>query len=315
MKCSKCNSESVIKLTNNSITLCRNHFIKYFEAKVIKTIRVYKLIKKGDRVLCALSGGKDSLSLLNLLKQYRDRRVIKLEAICIDEGIKKYRSREIKEARNFCRKNKIPFHIYTFKKEFGYPLTTLIRKLKTHPCTLCGVLRRNILNRKARKLGFNKLATGHNMDDECQTILMNQFRNNMAASARLGPITGVRKDNRFVQRIKPLYFILEKETKLYSKLKGLKTDFTKCPYKKDVYRQHVEDMVEDFEKRYPGTKFALINSFMKILPLLKKNYKQLGGELNSCSICREPCSGDICRTCALLQGLKPKTAYRVTKKS
>ncbi len=302
MPCKYCLTKPVIQLTNSSIKLCRNCFIKYFEKKALKTIKNYGLVEKNDRIAVAVSGGKDSLTTLNLMNLIKNKfRNIELEAILIDEGIKGYRDKTIIDAKNFCKANKIKLNTFSYKKEFGYALDEIIKKFKLNPCTICGVLRRHLLNKCARKLGFNKLATGHNLDDEVQSILMNQFKNNIEISARLGPITGIRRNKNFIPRIKPLYLLTEKETAIYAYLKGFTTSFSECPNSVRSYRGYVRDMINEFEAKFPGTKHGVIQSFLKILPLLKGHYKNVASEIKLCSRCGEPCMSDVCQACRLIE--------------
>jgi len=298
MACKNCKTKPVIKLPNSNVQLCKNDFIKYFEKKAIKTIGKYKLIEKGDYVGVAVSGGKDSTSLLYILNKLAKKNNFKVVGIAIDEGIKGYRDQTLKDLKDFCKKEKINLKIYSFKDEFKTTLDKLVKKER--PCTICGVLRRTILNKKAKELKVNKLATGHNLDDEAQSVLMNQFRSNVKLSARLGPITGVVTDIRFIKRIKPLYFLTEKETTTYAFLKGFLGKYMECPYETDSYRASVRDMLNEFDGKYPGTKHNVISSFLEVLPLLKKEAQ---GKIKSCSNCGEPCSQDVCQACKLIKRL------------
>jgi len=298
MVCKNCKTKPVIKLPNSNVQLCKNDFIKYFEKKVTKTIGKYKLIEKGDYVGVAVSGGKDSTSLLYILNKLAKKNNFKVVGIAIDEGIKGYRDQTLKDLKDFCKKEKINLKIYSFKDEFKTTLDKLVKKER--PCTICGVLRRTILNKKAKELKVNKLATGHNLDDEAQSVLMNQFRSNVKLSARLGPITGVVTDIRFIKRIKPLYFLTEKETTTYAFLKGFLGKYMECPYETDSYRASVRDMLNEFDGKYPGTKHNVISSFLEVLPLLKKEAQ---GKIKSCSNCGEPCSQDVCQACKLIKRL------------
>jgi len=238
MACKNCKTNPVITLTNSNISLCKNCFIKYFEKKVLKAIRQFKLIDKKDNIAVAVSGGKDSLTVLHILNKLSESmRDLKINAILIDEGIKKYRGITIKDAKSFCKKNKIPLHIYSYKKEFGYTLDQMVKKIDMNSCTVCGVLRRYLLNKKSRLLNANKLATGHNLDDEAQSILMNQFKNNQELSARLGPITGISRFKNFIPRIKPLYLLTEKETATYAFLKNFNKKYIECPYSKNGFTE------------------------------------------------------------------------------
>src|SRR3989344_1431121 len=212
MSCKKCIESPVIKLTNSPVSLCKSCFIKYFEKKVKKTISDYKLIDKNDHIVIAVSGGKDSTSLLYLIKKIvGERKDIKITALAIDEGIHNYRDESLEFLKGFCKKLKVNLKIVSYKEEFGKSLDEILKTYKGIPCSICGVLRRYLLNKKAKELNATKLATGHNLDDESQSIVMNYFKNNTEVLARLGPITGVKRNPKFIPRIKPLYLLTEKE--------------------------------------------------------------------------------------------------------
>lgn len=298
--CHNCVKKPVYKLHSGE-QLCKSCFIKYFEKKVRKTIRVYKLIDKTDEIAIAVSGGKDSLTVLDILHNiYKENKNIKLKALMIDEGIEGYRDECIEPTKKFCKERNISLELVSYKQEFGFNLDQVIEGRK--PCSVCGVLRRNLLNSHARKLKVKKLATGHNLDDEAQTIIMNQFRKNIEASARLGPMTGSEDHEAFVRRIKPLYFMSEKEIMSYAFLKGLTRNFNECPYNKESYRNQVREMLNNFEELYPGTKHSIVSSFMEILPALQKQEKK--GKLKICQRCQEPSSQELCQKCKVLEQLK-----------
>jgi len=305
MACKRCKLKPVITLQSGD-RLCKSDFIRYFEKKVKRTITEFKLIEKDDRMAVAISGGKDSLAVLSILHNIALRMRKRVFAILIDEGIKGYREKTMKDAKSFCKKQGIPLHVFSYKKEFGATLDQIIKKTGLNGCTVCGIMRRYMLNHAARKLKATKLATGHNLDDESQSVLMNYLRNNMQVSARLGPITGIRRDRKFIRRIKPLYFMSEKEVTAYSLLKGLLGEYNECPYASHSYRNDVRDMLNNFEKNHPGTKSAIISSFIEILPLLKQKYSQEPGKINYCHKCEEPTSGIICKKCQLVEKIRKK---------
>ena len=292
-----CCSEKPIVSLEAGQKLCKSHFIEYFENKVFKTIRQFDLISKEEKLGVAVSGGKDSLTLLHILKKLSEQNPkIKLTAILINEGIEGYRNNTIATAQNFCNKHNIRLNIYSYEEEFGMPLDQMLKTLDVKPCTICGIFRRYLLNKKSKELGFTKLATGHNLDDECQSILMNQFKNNIQASARLGPKVGLNEKNKnFVQRVKPLYLCTEKEVTTYAFLNGILDVFNECPNVAKSYRAQVRDMLNDFEAKFPGTKYSIINSFLQTLPDLKARFKD--AEVNSCKECGEPAAKDNCNAC------------------
>tara|TARA_Y100000310_G_scaffold203871_1_gene204136 strand:- start:10898 stop:11812 length:915 start_codon:yes stop_codon:yes gene_type:complete len=295
MVCRQCKENPVIKLTNSNISLCKRCFTRYFERKVFKVIRDFELVKDVDKIGVAVSGGKDSLTVLKLLKDFSDeRRGFEIVAIAIDEGIEGYRDVSLEKAREVCDSLKIELKVYSYEEEFGYPLDVILKKLDVKPCSVCGVFRRYLLNKAAKDLKVDRLATGHNLDDESQTILMNQFRDNPELSARLGPLTGIKDHDGFIKRIKPLYLVTEKEVMTYAFLKELVSGFNECPNAREGYRDDVRDLLNKMEEKYPGSKHALVRSFLQILPMFKNEFKDKS--INVCG-CGEPSSKEECRAC------------------
>ncbi|MBI2660356.1 TIGR00269 family protein [Candidatus Woesearchaeota archaeon] len=297
-----CNSKPIIGLYSGE-KLCKIHFNDYFESKVSKTIRQFELLGKEENLGVALSGGKDSLTVLHILsKLSKTNPKIKLNAIAIDEGIHGYRDKTLEKARDFCNKNNVELHIFSYKEEFGLTLDEMLKILDVKPCSICGVFRRYLLNKKAKELKLTKLATGHNLDDECQSIIMNQMKNNIQASARLGPKVGLVQDPKFVQRIKPLYLCTEKEVTTYAFINGLLDSFNECPNVPQSFRAQVRDMLNSMEQKFPGTKYSTVNSFLQTLPLLKQQFRS--DAVKICAKCSEPSANDICNACVYLEKLK-----------
>ena len=297
-----CNEKPVIGLYSGE-KLCKPHFTEYFENKVFNTIRQFDLIGKEENLGVALSGGKDSLTVLHILNKLSEQNPkIKINAIAIDEGISGYRDKTLQKASDFCQKNGINLHIFSYKEEFGLTLDEMLKILDVKPCSICGIFRRYLLNKKSRELKLTKLVTGHNLDDECQSILMNQMRNSIEASARLGPKVGLVQDEKFVQRIKPLYLCMEKEVTTYAFVNGLLDNFAECPNAIHSFRAQVRDNLNELEQKFPGTKYSIVNSFLQILPLLKQKFKN--GTIKVCARCSEPSSNDICNACVYLEKLK-----------
>ncbi len=273
--------------------MCRKHFLRYFEDKVKHTVSRFRLFEKKDLVAVACSGGKDSTAVLHILKKLG----YNVEALAVDEGIKGYRNKTLEDLKRFCRDNKINLRIASFMKEFGFSLDELIKKKKIGPCMACGVLRRYLLNKASRR--YELLVTGHNLDDEAQSIIMNLMKSNTHLLPRLGPKTGQVNDSKFTQRVKPLYLCSEKEVASYVFLKGFNISFNECPYAVLSFRASVRDMLNRMEADYPGTKIGIVNSFLKMLPLLKN--VPISKRLNYCASCGEPSSRDVCNACNIIK--------------
>lgn len=296
MKCKLCNLKAVYG------GLCKEHFISYFEKKVKKTITKYNLISKKDKVVIAMSGGKDSLTAAYLVNKFFGN----ITALSIDEGISGYRNKTLIDLKKFCTDNNIPLKIFSFKDEFGMPLDTMVKKTKFKPCHICGILRRYMLNKHSK--GFDRIVTGHNLDDEAQSVLVNLFRANHELMARLGPSTGLKKNKNFTQRVKPLYLCKEKEVMVYTILMGFDVNFTECKYAGHSYRSSVRDLLNDYEFKHPGTKQNTIEHFLSILPSLKKKFAT-SKEPKICK-CGEPTNNEICKTCDLLINHLPSKSIK-----
>jgi uncharacterized protein (TIGR00269 family) len=168
------------------------------------------------------------------------------------------------------------------------------------------VLRRWVLNRAARKLGATKLAIGHNLDDVSQTVFMNLMRNEPFRLARFGPKGGVIEDEMFVDRIRPLYWIPEREIALYAVLKGVGIDFRECPYAHEAFRGDVRNYLNSMEEKYPGTKNRIAKSFSSIKPVIESLFSGKRGKPSKCIVCGEPSSKEECKACEMIEGLKKK---------
>jgi len=272
--------------------------------KFKETVRINKFIDHGDTIACGVSGGKDSLALLYLLKELQRKVRFELFALCIDEGIKGYRDLSLPYVVKACEELSVPLYIHSFKEAFGYSLDEVTSmEDRVGACSYCGVFRRALLNSAAREHGATKLALGHNLDDEAQVILMNMLRGDFARFGRTGTFY---KDvhEKFVPRIKPLRDIPEKELVLYAVLSGIDFDFEECPYAPEAFRDDVRDFLNRMEEKRPGTKHALLRTYDKMYPLFNEALQT--DSLPSCEQCGEPSIGQLCKKCEMLRDIASK---------
>jgi len=263
-------------------------------------MRKEKMVMRGDRIAIALSGGKDSVVLTHILAEiFSNREDIELLAITVDEGIKGYREHTVEIAKSTCRTLGMEHIIVSLPEELGKSLDEIVKEVEKKPCTYCGVFRKYYLNKTAREIGATKLALGHNLDDEVQTILMNFIHADIPRLARLIP---QRVQRNMVLRIKPLRKVYEREVVTYAILRGFEIDLRECPYSHEPVRAVIRDFLNDFEQRYPGRKLSIMKSFEKLRDCLKNMYPQIS--LNLCRMCGEPTSGEICQACKLVEEIQ-----------
>ncbi len=302
MRCSFCGKKAIYCYKGKCY--CKEHFIEYFEKKVHETIEKFNLIKKGERIGVAVSGGKDSLSLLYFLDKYKDRYGIEVIGIHIDEGIKGYRDILTDYLKKISKKFGWEIKIYKFKDFFGVTLDEAVKRIKEYkPCTICGVWRRWLMNYAAKELNLDKLATAHNANDEAQTVIMNIIEGNTKDFVKGGPYVGI-KELDIVPRIKPFYFVLEKETTIYSILNGIYPPFVECPYIRGQTRDLIRKKLYELESKYEGFNENIVRNYVEVIEKLKEKYKGTV-KLKKCKICGFPTSHDICRACELRRFVAP----------
>ncbi|MBI4176381.1 MAG: TIGR00269 family protein [Candidatus Aenigmarchaeota archaeon] len=306
----KCGRKAVFSRKYEGSYLCKHHFCLSIEKKAKRTIRQHNMIKSGDRICVALSGGKDSSAVLYILsKVLNGRKDIDLFAVSIDEGIHGYRPESLEIAAKFCEQLGVKHRTLSFKAAFGKSLDEKMGEVAADPsmriresCTYCGVGRRYLMNRMARLSGATKLCTGHNLDDEAQAVLLNYIRGDLFRASRMGPVTdwSIKKesDSMFIPRIKPFREIPEREVALYAILKGLDIHMDECPNVGGI-RFEARDFLNNLEAKYPGIKFTVLETFDKLLPAIRQVAEGNEPRLLRCRICGEPASREVCKTCEL----------------
>jgi len=301
MRCSKrtCPNPAVIHQKYSGLHLCEAHFVEDVERKVKREIRKQLMVERGDRIAVALSGGKDSSALLYMFKKiFHERKDLEFFVLSVDEGINGYRSITLSNAEKMAERLGVDFFRVSFEEEFGFMVDEIAaRGFEQAPCTFCGVLRRKLIEKKAKELGATKVATAHNLDDEVQTILINYIRGDIE---RLGRLRGRREE--FVPRIKPLKDVPEKEVALYAILADIPIITDGCPYAARSFRFTVKQMLNELERKHPGTKYSLMRGYERLFDLLPKAHP--GRKLLRCERCGDASASRICKACEILDMMK-----------
>ena len=303
MQCSKCGNPKVIyKREQSGQILCKDCFIESIEKKAIRTIKKEKLLDKGDKVLVALSGGKDSVTTLEILDSFRQRNIIDICAVTVDEGIANYRQDGVDIAIRHAERLGIEHKVVSLKEEYGISLDEIMQR-ENHKgsCTYCGVFRRTIINKAAREMNATKIATGHNLDDEVQGIMMNYLEGNTDNLTKLGPKSESLAEE-FTTKIKPLREIPEREIGLYVVAKELEVHFDSCPYAMQSFRGEVSEVINQRAEKHPTIKYSTLRGYDKIKNILKNELKKDYSH-GRCKRCGEPASNELCKACSFLEEL------------
>jgi uncharacterized protein (TIGR00269 family) len=300
-----CGKKAVYFQKHSGQKLCKRCFFDSIEKKVRKTISKHKMFQKDNRIAFALSGGKDSVSLLHILHKIEERFLnTEMIAVTIDEGIVGYREDATAIAKENTNQLDIEHVIGSFHDIFGASLDQIIEKADSQngkrlaACTFCGVLRRKAINIVSRDLNADIIVTAHNLDDIAQTILINLIRGDVW---RLGRDLNSSKmiDSRMIPRVKPAREIPEKEITLYAYFKELNYHGGSCPYSIEALRGDIRNFLSSMEVKRPGTLFTLLKTSEKISKSLQHQSSQ-PIVLGSCEYCAEPTQRQLCKACELL---------------
>jgi uncharacterized protein (TIGR00269 family) len=293
--CSVCEEPAVIHQRHTGRYLCGTHLIADLEQRVFETIASQQQVVPGDRVAVALSGGKDSTALLLILHRlFGSHNDIRLVAVTVDEGISGYREATVRSAVDLVRRLGIKHITVSFGELFGDSLDTFLNGREAQACSICGILRKKALIVGAERAGATKLATGHNLDDEAQSVLMNVLRGDLM---RLVRNSGTDSGGRFIPRVKPLMYVHEKEIAAYLMLQGIWEELPECPYAIHALRREVRSMLGGIEYRHPGTMFRLMENKKTVGSAFMA--KTAGETVGTCRECGDPCSGETCQLCQL----------------
>ncbi len=308
IKCSKCENTAVYLRRHTAERLCRDCIRHTTIDRVRRTINGYQMLKEDDRIIVAISGGKDSAVLLDILyrleENYEQSEII---PVTIDEGIRGYRDRALLAAEKMTASLGLKLQIYSFKSLFGLSLDEIVEKRDEEnavgACSYCGVLRRKAINAAAKELEADVVATGHNLDDEAQTIMMNMMRGDSLRilrtnRSRLNPIPG------FVPRIKPVMLLTERDIVAYAHNFDLPYHDVPCPYAVEAYRNDLREFLNEMEHKRPGTLTAILRSGEAITKALEENIPP--SEFKTCQICGSPTPADICKACRMLETIRKR---------
>jgi uncharacterized protein (TIGR00269 family) len=323
MECDKCRSDAVMHAAYSGQHLCEEHFCRSVEKRVRRRIREDNLLPDDatptdpETWVIGLSGGKDSVVLTKILQDtFADDPRVEMIALSIHEGIDGYRDESLDACRELTADLDLRHETVSYDEEFNIRMDE-VAKDDPHDmsaCAYCGVFRRNILSRYATEFSADKLLTGHNLDDEAETALMNFLEGDISQIAKhfdasLGPFEGgegtqIRGDSEtFVPRAKPLRDVPEKEVALYAQLRDLPAHITECPHADEAYRGEIQELLYELEERHPGTRHSIMAGYEELAGMAATHHRRENQEHQECQRCGEPTRQELCRKCSLLDAL------------
>jgi tRNA-5-methyluridine54 2-sulfurtransferase len=306
MKCHKCAERAVIRMRQHRLALCKEHYLGWFVEQTERAIHKYDLFTHQEKPLVAVSGGKDSLALWDVLWRLE----YQSDGLYIHLGIDSenhYSDESERYAREFAAERGLKLHVVNVQELYGETIPQMARRARrTHsgrikPCSACGMVKRHEMNRVARDLGYGVLATAHNLDDEVSVLFGNVMHWQTELLSRQAPKLEAAEG--FTRKVKPFCRFYERETAAYTLLRGIPYIEEECPHSVGSKQLYFKDLINKIEEEQPGTKLAFYVGFL--------NAKEEGafrdlpdaaqdGELHPCPTCGQPTTNEgecaFCRT-------------------
>jgi uncharacterized protein (TIGR00269 family) len=305
--CTKCQKEeSLYYRAHSGEYLCKKCFLRSIESKAAKTISKYSMIEYGDKVAVGVSGGKDSLSLLYVLKMLFDQRPNngnELVAVTIDEGIKGYRDESLQIVKDFCAQLHIESKILSYQSLFGIDMDQAMvqrSSQKISSCSMCGTFRRRAIDIAAESVEADIVATAHNMDDQLQTFMINLLAGDVERIGWIYP-EPVQYTQTGMKKVKPFVEIYEYEIAFYALQRDIPFQSEECPYMNESIRTDLREFFNRLERDHPGIKYNAYRSMTKISKVLRSGMPP--SQTKRCSRCARVSTGDICSVCRTLSVL------------
>lgn len=304
MRCFRCDEKAAIRMRQHRLSLCKDHYIEWFVEQTDRAIRHQHMFTRRDRVLVAVSGGKDSLGLWDVLGKLG----YQADGLYINLGIageEPYSAQSEEYARAFAAERSLVLHVVNVKDTYGRDIPNLARRSrrgKEKPCSVCGLTKRHVMNRISHEMNYDVLATAHNLDDEVAVLMGNVMNWHTDLLGRQSPVLDAADG--FSRKVKPFFRFYERETAAYALLRGIEYIEDECPFSVGSKQLYYKDMLNRIEEEQPGTKLAFYIGFLNARE--KGAFKELpdaarDGELRDCPNCGQPTSNEgLCSFCRVV---------------
>jgi uncharacterized protein (TIGR00269 family) len=305
MKCIVCRGPAVIDLRRHNANFCADHFLRFCRDQVVRAIDEHDMIEPGDRVLVAVSGGKDSLALWDLLIELG----YDTEGMTIGLGIGDYSTASTEAAVAFAERRDLLLHRVDLRGDYDYDIPTASAVTRRAPCSSCGLSKRHLIDKAALDGGYDVVATGHNLDDEAAVLFGNVLhwhieylgRQQPTLAERAGPSGHGSGTRAFPRKVKPLVRLAERETAAYCVLRGIDYIVEECPMAAGNRHLRYKEALNAVEAASPGAKQAFYFGFLdRAAARFAPEADGADAELRACARCGSPTTGDVCAFCRLV---------------
>jgi uncharacterized protein (TIGR00269 family) len=289
MRCRRCRRTAAVEVRRHNAAFCRDCFVRHVHEQVKRAIASNDMLEPDDRVLVAVSGGKDSLALWDVLLDLG----YAASGLYLGLGIGGYSDRSCRVVEGFASERGAELIEVDLREEYGFDVPTAGERGSRSTCAVCGLSKRYVFNRAALEHGFDVIATGHNLDDEAATLLGNTLRWQTEYIARQRPV--LPGEPGLAKKVKPLYRLSELETAAYAFLRGIEYVVEECPLVAGNTQLRYKEAMNQLETTSPGTKAQFF------LGYLERAAELFGAEdratLLPCGSCGQPPTGRVCAFC------------------
>jgi uncharacterized protein (TIGR00269 family) len=290
----------VIDIRRHNANFCVEHFVKLCRDQTAKAIDQFSMLALGERALVAVSGGKDSLAVWDILVELG----YEADGLYVGLGIDGYSDSSADHARAYAAHRGLHLIEVDLRDEYGYDIPSGARAARRAPCSACGLSKRHVFDRAALDGGYDALVTGHNLDDEAAVLFGNVLRWQAEYLARQSPVLA--GGNGFPRKVKPLVRLGERETAAYCVVRGIDYQVEECPMSKGNRHLGYKEALNDVERRSPGSKHEFYFGFLDRAAERFASGDTGAADLAPCGRCGAPTPGEICAFCRLLERAVPQ---------
>lgn len=294
MECRRCQNSAVIKMPRHNTAFCDPCFQDYLHKQVKKAISTENMFNYDVPILVAVSGGKDSLALWEILIRLGYEAV----GLHLNLGIGEYSKKSQDLVASFASSRGLELIIQDYQDTYGLGVVEVAKETKRPACSACGTMKRHHFNRIAMEKGFPVVATGHNLDDEAARLFGNLMKWQTAYLEKQSPVLS---DNggKWTRKVKPLYRLPEREMAAYAVLNRIDYIIEECPMSKGAKMFLYKETLNRLEEASPGSKLQFYLGFLK--QRTNAFPSRIEEDLRQCRLCGQPCQGEHCSYCRLLE--------------